>query len=168
MKLDLKNDKLLALEEIPLKRRKLLMAGKRLVLTNGCFDLLHVGHVSALSSAKACGDILWVALNGDESIRRLKGPSRPIQSELERAYILSALACVDGVFIFHDVNLAKEISLVQPDVYVKSGDYTLEKLNPLEANALKSCHADIRFLPFIDGFSTTNAVKRIKNEKLLS
>ena len=161
MQFALENSKLLSLEEISLKRQELSNAGKRLVLTNGCFDLLHVGHVSSLKAAKACGDILWVGINGDESVRRLKGPTRPIQSECERAYILGALACVDGVFIFHDVDLAKEISLVKPDIYVKSGDYTLEKLNPSELEALKRCQAEIRFLPFIPNFSTSGIIKRL-------
>jgi rfaE bifunctional protein nucleotidyltransferase chain/domain len=132
-----------------------------LVLTNGCFDLLHAGHVYALEEAAKLGDILWVGINSDASVRRLKGPSRPIYNQNARAYLLTALNIVKDVFIFENTHLAQEISVLKPDVYVKSGDYTLETLNPLERKALEDYGAAIHFIPFLEGWSTTSTIKTI-------
>ena len=134
-------------------------AGKRVVLTNGVFDLLHTGHLYYLRQARELGDALIIALNADASVRVLKGPS---QTEEQRAYALGALACVDTVVIFCEPRLTAEIRALRPDVYCKAGDYTLEKLNPEERAALQEVGADIRFLPFMPGFSTTELIARIK------
>lgn len=137
-------------------------AGRRVVLTNGVFDLLHTGHLFYLQQARSLGDALIIALNSDASVRALKGPSRPVQTEEQRAYALGALACVDAVVIFREPRLTAEIRALRPDVYCKAGDYTLEKLNPEERGALEEVGAEIRFLPFLDGFSTTQLIARIK------
>jgi D-glycero-beta-D-manno-heptose 1-phosphate adenylyltransferase len=108
------------------------------------------------------GDALIIALNSDASVRALKGPSRPVQNEEQRAYALGALACVDGVVVFREPRLTAEIRALRPDVYCKAGDYTLEKLNPEERAALQDVGARIEFLPFLPGFSTTNLIARIK------
>lgn len=134
-----------------------------MVLTNGCFDLLHAGHVCSLENAAKQGDSLWVALNSDLSIRRLKGAFRPIFPEIVRAYILSALECVSGIFIFDGERLVREISLFKPDVYVKSGDYDLEKLDKMEFRALRDVRAEIKFVPFMEGLSTTAIISSIKS-----
>ena len=144
------------------ERERLRSIGKKVILTNGCFDLLHVGHVSSLESARAFGDSLWVALNSDESVKKLKGDSRPIFSEKERAYMLSALEVVDGIFIFGGNRLADEILRFRPDIYMKSGDYTLNNLDPKEHKALISVGAEIKFVPFVSGFSTTSIIKKIR------
>ena len=112
--------------------------GKRVVLTNGVFDLLHTGHLYYLKQARALGDALIIALNADASTRALKGPSRPVQDEAQRAYALAALECVDAIVIFGAPRLTAEIRALQPDIYCKAGDYTLEKLNPEERAALES------------------------------
>lgn len=130
--------------------------GKRLVFTNGCFDLLHVGHVRYLQAARALGDALAIAVNGDASVRALKGPSRPINPEADRAEVLAALGCVDYVVIFPEVRLTNVIRLVRPQIYAKGGDYTRETLNPEERDALDAAGAQIRFLPLVPGRSTTN------------
>src|ERR1700730_16633547 len=98
-------------------------AGKKLVFTNGCFDLLHVGHVRYLQAARALGDALLVAVNGDGSVRALKGPTRPINSEQDRAEVLGALECVDYLTIFHSLRVTDLVSLIRPQVYAKGGDY---------------------------------------------
>jgi len=138
--------------------------GKKIVLTNGCFDLLHVGHVQALQAAARLGDQLWVALNDDASIRQLKGPERPIQRLSERAFLLAALECVFGIFAFRGPRLAREIGAFRPDVYVKSGDYTLETLDPEERLALERVGCEVRFVPFLPGHSTTGLLERIRQE----
>lgn len=143
-------------------RRRLQEAGRKLVLTNGCFDLLHTGHLYYLREAKEQGDALWVAINSDESVRQLKGPSRPIQEEQERAYSLAALEFVDGVFVFRTPRLADEIRAVAPDVYVKAGDYNLDTLNAEERAALEEVGAKISFLRFLPGFSTTALIEKIR------
>jgi rfaE bifunctional protein nucleotidyltransferase chain/domain len=160
VKLD--NPKLRSLPETAAWREKLRGAGKRVVLTNGVFDLLHTGHLFYLQQARALGDALVIALNADASVRALKGPTRPVQSEEERAYALAALACVDGVVIFREPRLTAEIRALQPDVYCKAGDYTLDKLDPGERAALEEVGAKITFVPFLPGFSTTTLIAKIK------
>lgn len=160
MKLD--NPKLFSLEGAVARREALRAAGRRVVLTNGVFDLLHTGHLYALQSARAQGDALIVALNADASVRALKGPGRPVQTEAERAYALAALACVDAIVIFRESRLTPEIRALRPDVYCKSGDYTLEKLDAGERAALEAAGTQITFLPFLPGFSTTNLIAKIR------
>lgn len=143
-------------------REKLRVADRKLVLTNGVFDLLHTGHLYYLQKARALGDALFVAINSDESVRQLKGPLRPIQSETERAYALAATWFVDGIVIFREKRLTPEILALKPDVYCKAGDYTLEKLDAGERGALEKVGAKIEFMPFLAGFSTTNLIAKIK------
>lgn len=142
-------------------RDKVAKEGKRIVLTNGCFDLLHRGHLSYLHHSAQLGDSLVVAINGDASVRELKGPSRPIHSEQDRAYAIASLRCVDAVFIFEGPRLDREITDLKPDIYTKAGDYKLETLDPSERAALETVHAKICFLPFVHGHSTTNIIKQI-------
>lgn len=135
--------------------------GKRLVLTNGCFDILHTGHVRYLESARKLGDALAVAVNGDESVRRLKGPTRPVNSETDRAEVLAALRCVDHVVIFPEDRVTNVIRTVRPQVYAKGGDYTIATLNPEERAALEECGAEIHILPLVPGRSTTAILKKV-------
>lgn len=135
---------------------------RRIVLTNGCFDLLHPGHLYFLQKARSLGDALFVALNGDHSVRALKGPLRPVLGEHERAYALSALACVDVVIIFNGSRLIPEIQALRPDLYAKAGDYTLDTLHAGEREALQTVGASIHFLPFLEGFSTTGLIQKIR------
>ncbi len=158
----LHNPKLFTLAQAVEARAALRRDGKQLVLTNGVFDLLHTGHLSYLQQARTRGDALFIALNSDRSVQQLKGPLRPVQGEAERAFALAALACVDGVVVFAGQRLAGEIRALQPDVYAKAGDYTLEKLNPEEREALQAVGARIEFLPFLPGFSTTGLIARIQ------
>lgn len=158
----MQNPKLLTLDAAIAERAKLRSAGKSLVLTNGVFDLLHTGHLYYLKQARALGEALYVAINADESVRAIKGPTRPIQSEVERAYALGALWFVSGIVVFDTPRLDAEIHALQPDVYCKAGDYTLETLDPTERGALHEVGAKIEFLPFLEGFSTTNLIAKIK------
>jgi rfaE bifunctional protein nucleotidyltransferase chain/domain len=136
--------------------------GQKLVFTNGCFDLLHVGHVRYLQAARKLGDALAVALNSDASVRALKGESRPINNEADRAEVLAALECVDFVTIFPDervTNLARE---VRPHIYAKGGDYTIESLNAEERTALQQAGAEIKILPLVPGKSTTGTIEKLQ------
>ncbi len=142
-------------------RAILKKSNKTLVLTNGCFDLLHAGHIYALEQAARYGNVLWVGVNSDISVKRLKGAQRPIYSEKERLYMLNALEFVQGVFVFNGNDLAQEIRAISPDVYVKSGDYTLETLNANERSALEACSTKIIFTPFLHGKSTTQTIKNL-------
>jgi rfaE bifunctional protein nucleotidyltransferase chain/domain len=158
----LPNPKLFSLTVAVGRRVMLREQGKRVAITNGVFDLLHTGHLFYLQQARALADALFVVLNADESVKQLKGPLRPVQTEAERAYALAALACVDGVVIFRQKRLTAEIRALRPDVYVKAGDYTLEKLDPGERAALEEVGARIEFMPFLAGFSTTALIAKIK------
>ena len=160
--MNLDNPKLRNLSALVAWREGLRQQGRRVVLTNGVFDLLHTGHLYYLKKARTLGDALIIALNADASVRALKGPSRPVQDEEQRAYALGALECVDAVTIFSAPRLTAEIRALRPDVYCKAGDYTLEKLNSEERAALQDVGARIEFLPFLPGFSTTNLIQRIK------
>ena len=146
-------------------REKLRAEGRRLVLANGVFDLLHTGHLYFLRKARALGGedgALFVALNSDASVRALKGPLRPVQSGEQRAYALAATWFVDGVFVFHEPRLVAEIMALKPDVYAKAGDYSLDKLDAGERAALQGAGARIEFMPFLPGFSTTGLIAKIK------
>ena len=136
--------------------------GRKLVLTNGCFDLLHAGHVHYLQAARALGDALAVAINGDESVRELKGAGRPLNIEGDRAEVVAALDCVDYVVIFQEVRVTRLIEKVRPSVYVKGGDYTPATLDPEERVALEKIGTAIRIVPFEPGHSTSGLIERMK------
>ncbi len=158
----LDNPKLHRLPRAIAWREEQRAAGRRVVLTNGVFDLLHTGHLYYLQQARQLGDALIIALNADASVRALKGPTRPVQTEEQRAYALAALACVDAITLFSEPRLTAEIRALRPDVYCKAGDYTLDKLNAVERAALQEVSAEIKFLPYLPGFSTTHLIARIK------
>ena len=160
--MNLDNPKLRTLDGAVAWRDGLRREGRRVVLTNGVFDLLHTGHLYYLQQARALGDALVIALNADASVRLLKGPARPVQSEEQRAFALAALECVSAIVIFRAPRLTAEIRALRPDVYCKAGDYTLEKLNAEERAALEEVGARIEFLPFLPGFSTTSLIARIQ------
>lgn len=143
------------------QREALRQEGKVFVLTNGCFDLMHPGHVTYLKKAKALGDYLCVALNSAKSVKALKGEGRPILDDEARACVLGGLASVDAITIFDTLRLDKEILALKPDVYVKAGDYTEETLDPKERSALKAVGAKINIIPFVPGYSTTGLIKQI-------
>ena len=147
-------------QQLAALRDEYAAAGKRLVFTNGCFDLLHVGHVRYLQAARALGDALLVAVNGDASVRALKGPTRPINSEDDRAEVLAALACVSYITVFHTERVTDLVRLIRPQVYAKGGDYTVDSLNPEERGALEEVGAEIRILPLVPGRSTTAIIEK--------
>ncbi len=138
-------------------------AGQQVVFTNGCFDILHPGHILHLQQARQEGDVLVVALNSDESVRQLKGPGRPVFNEQERATVLAALEPVDYVIVFDTLRVTAIIEAIQPDIYVKGGDYTRETLDPEEREALERCGAQIVILPEIGSFSTTGVIERMRD-----
>lgn len=153
--------KLVAFSELGVWRRKIREGGLRLVVTNGCFDLLHPGHVSCLAAARAEGDALMVGVNGDAAVRFLKGTGRPIVQAVDRALMLAALQSVDGVCIFTEIRAMTFLEEVQPDIYVKGGDYTLETLDQEERRVVEKHGGRIVLLPFIPGQSTTELVQKI-------
>jgi D-beta-D-heptose 7-phosphate kinase/D-beta-D-heptose 1-phosphate adenosyltransferase len=135
--------------------------GQRIVLTNGCFDVLHSGHTRYLNQAKQLGDVLVVALNSDESVRRLKGPGRPINNGADRAAVIAALSCVDYVTIFDTPTASPLITQLQPDVYAKGGDYTPEML--AETGAVEEYGGRVAILDYVAERSTTAVVQRIRD-----
>ena len=131
------------------------------VLTNGCFDVMHAGHALSLNKASEFGDILFVGLNSDQSVKQLKGSQRPINSQENRAYLLSSLRAVDGVFLFDNQNLAAEILLLEPDLYIKSEDYAYDTLNPEEREALKQVGTKVDFVPLLKDLSSSAIIEKI-------
>jgi rfaE bifunctional protein nucleotidyltransferase chain/domain len=156
-------EKILDLKQLTAKSRRLRERGKRLVATNGCFDLLHVGHVRYLAAARQLGDALVVGVNGDESVHALKGEGRPLNNERDRAEVLAALESVDYVTIFPQMRATAFLEAAQPRVYVKGGDYRVEILNPEECDALEKCGATIEIVPFEEGYSTTGLLNKLCN-----
>jgi rfaE bifunctional protein nucleotidyltransferase chain/domain len=134
-------------------------SGRRIVLTNGCFDILHAGHVRYLQQARTLGDVLVVAINSDESVRRIKGADRPINGQADRVLVVAALACVDHVVLFGEDTPVDLVRAVRPDVYVKGGDYDLADLP--EAPVVHGYGGQVRLLPYLPGRSTTEIVTRI-------
>jgi rfaE bifunctional protein nucleotidyltransferase chain/domain len=160
------NQKIVPLDQLRERTKQLRAAGKKIVATNGCFDLLHVGHVRYLKAARELGDVLIVGINGDESVRKLKGPDRPLNSEMDRAEIVAALNSVDLVTIFPEQRATQFLEAVAPAVYVKGGDYKENTLHKQERQALKKIGAKIEIVPFEKGYSTSELIARMrKTEK---
>src|SRR5215813_14223967 len=153
-------EKILSLEQMHSERERLRSSGLSLVFTNGVFDLIHVGHVRYLTQARALGDRLLVAINSDRSVRQLKGDSRPIFNERERAEILAALGMVNYVTIFDDVSPRTLIAKLLPDVLVKGGDYGLDEIHGREE--VEGAGGRVVSLPFVDGASTTSIIEKMK------
>src|SRR5690349_5805543 len=141
------------------ERERLRAGGKRLVFTNGVFDLLHVGHVRYLAQARALGDALVVAINSDRTVRELKGPERPVFDQAERAEILAALRVVDYVVVFDAVSPRSLIAELLPDVLVKGGDYDLDQIHGREE--VEAAGGKVISLPFVEGSSTTALIQKI-------
>jgi rfaE bifunctional protein nucleotidyltransferase chain/domain len=153
-------EKILSLEQMHLEGKHLRSSRLSLVFTNGVFDLIHVGHVRYLTQARALGDRLLVAINSDRSVRQLKGDSRPIFNERERAEILAAFGMVNYVTIFDDVSPRTLIAKLLPDVLVKGGDYGLDEIHGREE--VEGAGGRVVSLPFVDGASTTSIIERMK------
>jgi D-glycero-beta-D-manno-heptose 1-phosphate adenylyltransferase len=153
--------KILSLEQLAAKSGQLRSAGKRVVGTNGCFDILHVGHVRYLAAARKLGDVLVVGLNGDSSVRQLKGEGRPVNPEQDRAEVLAALESVDYVTIFPELRATNFLQAAQPSTYAKGGDYTADTLDPEERAVLEKFGTKIEIIPFEQGYSTSQLLTRI-------
>ncbi len=156
--------KLMSLDQAVVWRQALRGQGRRLAVTNGCFDLLHRGHAEYLSRARECADALLVAVNTDASVRALKGPSRPVVSEADRAFLLACLEAVDAVVLFAEIKPLEVFRRVVPDIYVKGGDYTIETIDQEECALLKTLGCEFRFIPFVPGFSTTGTIARVRGK----
>ena len=133
---------------------------KRLVFTNGCFDILHIGHVRYLREAESCGDLLLVAVNSDRSVRQIKGPARPLQNEGDRAELVAALSCVDYSVVFDEETPLSLIEKVRPDILVKGGDWSVDQI--VGSEFVMGYGGEVRSLGFVSGYSTTGLIKRMK------
>ena len=154
-------EKIIPWEQLASWRAAVRKSGKRLVVTNGCFDLLHLGHVTYLDGARELGDALLIGVNSDDAVRQLKGPERPVNSEQDRAAVLAALQSVSGVCLFREKTATRFLEAAQPDIYVKGGDYNLETINQDERRAVEQAGGQIRFVPVVPGRSTTALLKKL-------
>ncbi len=143
-----------------LKRWRLL--NKKIVFTNGVFDILHEGHIASLSDAAACGDILIVGLNADASVKRLKGKNRPVNNENSRALLLASLLITDAVIVFAEDTPYNLITAIMPNVLVKGGDYTIEQI--VGAKEVIANGGEVIIAPILEGFSTTGIIERMKHQ----
>jgi rfaE bifunctional protein nucleotidyltransferase chain/domain len=154
-------EKIIPWDALPEWRAAVRASGRKLVVTNGCFDILHLGHVTYLETARNFGDALLIGMNGDASVRALKGPERPVNPEPDRAAVLAALESVSGVCVFAEPTATRFLARAEPDIYVKGGDYTLETLNQDERRAVEGAGGRIVIIPFVPGKSTTALLARI-------
>jgi len=155
------NSKILTLDQLAAESGRLRWESQRVVATNGCFDILHVGHVRYLAAAQKLGDVLVVGLNGDDSVRQLKGEGRPVNREQDRAEVLAALESVDYVTIFPENRATNFLRAAAPAVYAKGGDYTADTLDPGERAVLDEFGSRIEIIPFEKGYSTSELLTRI-------
>jgi rfaE bifunctional protein nucleotidyltransferase chain/domain len=153
--------KILTLDQLAAESGRLRSESQRVVATNGCFDILHVGHVRYLAAAQKLGDVLVVGLNGDDSVRQLKGEGRPVNREQDRAEVLAALESVDYVTIFPEKRATNFLRAAAPAVYAKGGDYTADTLDPGERAVLDEFGTRIEIIPFEKGYSTSELLTRI-------
>lgn len=154
-------ERLLSFHALSRRRALWRQEGKTVVATNGCFDLLHLGHLVYLERASQLGDLLVVGLNSDASVRAIKGPSRPINPEMDRACALAALRSVDAVCVFHEKDALAFLEIASPDVYVKGGDYTLESINQEERGLIESSGGSIQIVTGVPDRSTSSLLRRI-------
>lgn len=152
---------LTSLSELESLQSKLRLNAHKVVFTNGVFDILHAGHVMYLEAARAMGDVLVVGMNTDESVRRIKGPARPVNAEQDRAFVLAALRCVDHVVLFDEDTPLNLITLIMPDVLVKGGDYTRETI--IGADEVEANGGIVATIPLLDGRSTTNIIAKARS-----
>lgn len=155
-------DKVIALDRLAEWRAGVRAAGRCLVATNGCFDLLHLGHVTYLERARELGDLLVVGVNSDASVRLLKGPDRPVNPAEDRAAVLAALASVDAVCVFPEPDALAFLAVAQPDIYAKGGDYTLDTINQEERRLVESFGGRVVVLGGVPGRSTTALLTRVR------
>ncbi len=154
----------LTLEEIIVRFGREKRNGKRVVFTNGCFDLLHPGHIRSLEAARALGDILIVGVNSDESVRTLKGPGRPVTPAGERAEILASLECVDAVLVFDELTPQTVVAALLPDILVKGGDWPEDQIVGREE--VEAAGGKVVLVELVPGYSTTEILNRIRGEKV--
>lgn len=154
--------KLVSQEEVVKIVKELQSNGKSVVTTNGCYDILHVGHVRYLQKSKEYADYLVVMLNSDISVKKNKGENRPINTELDRAEILCALSCVDYVVIFDEKSPCDLLAKIKPDFHTKGADYTLDTLPKEEHDVIVNNNIDVKFIEFVQGKSTTNTIEKMK------
>lgn len=157
-------DKIIGWDRLAMWRTGIRNSQRRLVVTNGCFDLIHLGHVAYLENARKLGDVLLVGINSDASVRELKGSRRPLNREEDRACVVAGLESVDAVCIFSEPSAARFLLEAQPDVYVKGGDYTVDTLNAEERRVVEQVGGSIVVLPLVAGRSTTALLHRIVGE----
>lgn len=154
-------DKILSPHALPAWRQALRASGQRLVATNGCFDLLHAGHVTYLEAARNEGDALLVGVNSDAAVREIKGAGRPMNSEADRALVVAALQSVSAVFVFRERSAVDFLRWIQPDVYVKGGDYTIDTINQEERRLIEEAGGKIVLLGHVPGKSTTALLQKM-------
>jgi rfaE bifunctional protein nucleotidyltransferase chain/domain len=154
--------KILSIDQLRLERERMKSEARRVVLTNGCFDLLHPGHIRFLAEAKSLGECLMVAINSDRSVQEIKGPDRPILNENERAEVLAALSCVDFLTIFDESTPLRIISILLPDILVKGGDWSLDQI--VGRAEVEAAGGRVISLPYSDGYSSSMLIERIRSK----
>ncbi len=142
-------------------RKKLTDKNNRLVMTNGCFDLIHRGHIEYMLAARSKGDKLLIAVNSDKSVQSIKGPDRPLNSEDDRSLVLASMGFIDGIIIFNTPRCDKIIEAIKPDIYAKGADYNIDTIDQTERKALEAAGSEIAFISFVPGYSTTSIIKKM-------
>jgi D-glycero-beta-D-manno-heptose 1-phosphate adenylyltransferase len=155
--------KIKKLEEALIWREELKKNNKKVVVTNGCFDVIHRGHLTYLMNSRRQGDVLLLAVNSDDSVKAVKGPSRPVNNEFDRTFVLSCFPFIDAIVVFSTHNCDELLMQLKPDIYIKGADYTLETMVQSERKILESIGSEIRFLSFVEGYSSTDTIDKMKD-----
>jgi D-glycero-beta-D-manno-heptose 1-phosphate adenylyltransferase len=153
--------KIKSMEEAMSWRESMRKKGLKVVITNGCFDILHRGHATYLMRAQKQGDLLLLAINSDDSVKVVKGPNRPVNKENDRAFIMACLPFVDAVVVFNTPDCVELLSQLKPDIYVKGGDYSIDTINQDERRLLERIGCKIKILSHFQGYSTTSTIEKI-------
>jgi D-beta-D-heptose 7-phosphate kinase/D-beta-D-heptose 1-phosphate adenosyltransferase len=153
-------NKIISIEDIPSVLGTINRKSKKIIFTNGCFDIIHYGHVKLLWEAKALGDLLFLGLNSDKSINRIKGPCRPINPEFERSHVLASLQMIDYITIFEEDTPMRLIKIIKPDILVKGGDWTPDSV--VGSGFVAEYGGQVKIIPLVDGLSTTNTINKLK------
>jgi D-glycero-beta-D-manno-heptose 1-phosphate adenylyltransferase len=153
--------KIKKLEDALIWREELKRNNKKLVVTNGCFDVIHRGHLTYLMNSRKQGDVLLLAVNSDDSVKAVKGSTRPLNNEFDRTFVLSCFPFIDGIIVFNTPKCDSLLKEIKPDIYVKGADYNIDTMDQTERKILESVGSEIRFISFVEGYSSTNTINKM-------
>ena len=157
------SEKIKTLDQALVWQAELKKNNKKVVVTNGCFDVIHRGHLTYLKNSRKQGDALLLAVNSDSSVKAVKGPTRPVNNEFDRTFVLSCFPFIDAIVVFNSPKCDELLQIIKPDIYVKGADYNLDTMDQTERKILERVNSEIRFISFVEGYSSSNTIKKLND-----